>query len=191
MTASIIYREFNQDQMDRAWEEVIAAKDTLDFNQELKNALARIDKVPAMAVLFNLDKQFLEKFSRASFIASLKLDQEYLIERLFEKALGIKLEDQDFYPGEAVAGIPMEMWVDLFKRLQPPVVEYIKKEAQRKNFPYDMLKDYIMGVKNVVKFCLDNNSRMVSYYSTSPGAFLRGRQEAVLARLQESQPEAV
>ncbi|MGE5392628.1 MAG: hypothetical protein ACM3NH_02695 [Candidatus Saccharibacteria bacterium] len=185
MSATLLFREFNREKIEPAWEDVLAAKGTPEFDPELSSVYMREDRVPAMSALFAIDKKLLDQHSRSTFAMPLKLDFEALLEKLFEKALGIKLPEQDFFPNEAVAGIPLELWVDLFKGFTPQVVEQMKKECQRKNFPFDMFKDFLMGIKNVVKFCLDNNSAFVGYYSTAPGAFLRLREEKYLARLRD------
>lgn len=183
MSATIYYKDFNREAMDEEWERVVAAKDSETLDPDLKDALFRGDRLKGMQAMFRMDKEFLDKHSRCTFAAPFKLDVEAVIERLFEKAIGVKLEEQDFYPGEAVAGIPLEMWTGVFRNLSDRLVDQMKKECLRKKLPYDMLRDYLMGVRRVAKYCLDNNAQFISYYSSAPGAFLRQREEETLNRL--------
>ena len=75
------------------------------------------------------------------------------------------------------------MWVRLFQSLTPQAMDAVKIKSQKAKYPFDQFRAYLLGIKDVVKFCMDNNSEMISYYDTGPTGTMRQRAAHMYKRL--------
>ena len=209
MSISIHFQELNSEKVNQDWEDLISRKEAAeaavpivpvnpedvdmddDFHSPtrtgsgmtVKEALAQNDKDVTLGAIFGADKRFIETASAKSFSAPLKMQDEQALAWLFAAALDISLEEEDFFPQNAVAGVPFEMWVRLFQSLTPQAMDAVKAKSQKAKYPFDQFRAYLLGVKDVVKFCMDNNSEMISYYDTGPTGTMRQRAMHMYKRL--------
>ena len=217
MSISIHFRELNNDKVSQDWEDLISRKEAAeaeavsvpanpdevqmddDFNSPtrtgsgmtVKGALAQNDKEVTLSAIFSADKKFIEAVSGKSFSAKLAMPDEQAVVWLFQAVLDINLEEEVFFPHNAVAGVPFEMWVRLFQSLTPQAMDAVKAKSQKAKYPFDQFRAYLLGVKDVVKFCMDNNSEMISYYDTGPTGTMRQRAIHMYKRLVPEKKEAV
>jgi len=217
MSISIHFRELNNDKVSQDWEDLISRKEAAeaeavsvpanpdevqmddDFNSPtrtgrgmtIKEALAQNDKDVTLSAIFGVDKRFIEATSGKGFSVPLNIQDEHAVCWLFQAVLDINPEEEDYYPHNAVAGIPFDLWVRLFQSLTPQAMDAVKAKAQKAKYPFDQFRAYLLGVKDVVKFCMDNNSEMISYYDTGPTGTMRQRAIHMYKRLVPEKKEAV
>ncbi len=207
MSISIHFQELNSDRVAGEWEELITRKEAADaakppvnpdevemddeFNSPtrmgkgmtIKEALSQNDKDVTLGAIFAADKRFIEAASRKGFNTPFKIQDELAICWLFQAVLDVNLEEEEFYPQSAIAGIPFEMWVRLFQSMTPQAMETVKAKAQKAKYPFDHFRAYLLGVKDVVKFCMENNAQMIAYYDTGPTGAMRQRALLMFKRL--------
>lgn len=210
MNISIHYRHLDREKVSQNWAELIARKEAADAekmkpqnpeeveleidedfnsptkvgrNLTIKEALAQNDREVTLSAIFSSDKRFIDEASQAKFSQEFSLAHEEMLCWLFEEALGIKIEEEEFHPMNAVAGIPLEMWVRLFQGITPQAMGNVSNKAKKKKYNFDSFKAHLLGIKSVVKYCLDNNAEMITFYDTGPSGIMRERAEKVLKRL--------
>lgn len=210
MNIAIHYRHLDRDKVSQDWIQLISRKETSDSekpknitpdeeeleidddfnsptntgkNLTVKEALSQNDREVTMRAIFSADKRFIDTYAQAKFSADFSISHEEMLGWLFEEVLKIKLEDEEFYPANAVAGIPLELWVKLFQGITPAAMDAVKNMARKKKYNFDAFKTHLLGVKNIVKYCMDNNVEMIAFYDTGPSGFMRERAEKVCKRL--------
>jgi len=218
MNISLHFRDFNVEKVNQSWDSLIARKQEAeaqivaekvpaeeeeleiddDFNSPtksgrdytVKQALSQNDKDVTLTAIFNADKRFIDEASVSKFSAEFNFANEEATIWLFDTALGLKLEDEEFFPANAISGIPLEMWVRLFQGMTPAAMDEVKLRCRKRKVDFEEFKQFLLGVKNVVKYCMDNHSEMISFYDTGPSGIMRDRAMHVYKRLVPEKPES-
>lgn len=179
MAISIFYRELNQEKVDQAWADLIQSgfKTTPStmVAGDLKDVFEQTDEERIVKELYRRDIELIDQLSGAKFTAPLDMQVEDAINWLFQSALGVNIEEEDFFRDNAVAGIPLELWTRLFQNLSGQAMETVKAKCKKSGNSFDKFREYLLGVKNVVKYCLDNHSDMIAFYEGAPCGTMRER----------------
>lgn len=160
------------------------------LNMTVKEALAQPDKFAALGAIFAADMRFIQAASRKEFTDKLNVQNEQALAWLFQTTIGVTLEELEFWPDNAVAGIPLDMWVQMFKAITPKAMETLQGKAKKGNYSFDKFKAFLLGIKDVVKFCLDNHSEFIAYYDAAPTGHMRVRATQMYKRLAPEKAEA-
>jgi len=183
---NIHFCELNQDKVSEAWADPnLPAINSQGANTEfdIQDWLQISDQERMLAEIIKRDLEFINRASSASFTDSFNLQNEEILTWLFKAVLGVNIEDEDFFVGNAVTGIPLELWIDLFQKMLPQTMDTLKAKCKKTNYSFDDFRKYLLGIKNVVKYCLDNNSQMIAYYDGGNSGIMRDRAQKVYKRL--------
>lgn len=195
MSITINYREFNQDKVNQAWDELSDHGFNSPISQstvaDIKDEFVQTDKERILSAIIKKDMEFISRSSGTAFSEPLNMQNEDIVVWLFGAALDVNLEDEEFFPDNAVAGIPLELWVRLFQNLPPHIMDTVKVKCKKAGYSFDQFRAYLLGVKNVVKFCLDHHSEMIAYYEGGPSGVMRTRAEHIYKHLVPEQKVAV
>jgi hypothetical protein len=211
MNISLHFRDLNVEKVNQSWDSLIARKQEAeaqvtevrvpaeeeeleiddDFNSPtksgrdytVKQALSQNDKDVTLTAIFNADKRFIDEASQSKYSAEFSFANEEALIWLFDAALGLKLEEEEFFPANAVSGIPLEMWVRLFQGMTPAAMDEVKARCRKRKVDFEAFKQFLLGVKNVVKYCMDNRAEMISFYDTGPSGIMRDRATHIYKRL--------
>jgi hypothetical protein len=187
----IHFRTLDQEKVAKAWDEVISRGFNLPKanpeHADIKEEFEPTDKELALKAIFAKDAEIITRLSQASFSDVLNMPNEDITSWLFQTGLNIHLAEEEFFPANAISGIPLELWIRLFQQMPPQTMETIKAKCKKANYSFDKFRDYLLGIKNVVKFCLDNHVEMISYYEPGPTGLMKDRAEQIYKRLN---PEA-
>lgn len=181
MAVSIFYYELNQDKVNKAWDELIHGGFELPVSTiapgEIQDEFDQIDEERILKELFREDTAIIDKNSGAKFSVPLNMQDEDVVAWLLQAVLGINIEEEDFFRDNAVAGIPLELWTRLFQTMSPEVMETVKAKCKKAGYSFDKFREYLRGVKSIVKYCLDNHSDMIVFYEGAPSGIMRERAE--------------
>jgi hypothetical protein len=188
---NINFREFNQEKVNQAWEEVLSRGFVLPKanpeHADIKEEFEPTDMEVAMKAIFAKDTEIITRLSGANFTDTLSMVNEDVTGWLFQAGLNLNIHEEEFYPANAVSGIPLELWVKLFQQMPPNTMDTIRAKCKKTNHSFDKFREYLLGIKGVVKFCLDNHSEMIAYYEPGPTGQMKDRADQIYKRLN---PEA-
>lgn len=194
MNISINFCEFNQDKVNQLWDDL----DLRAFSQpssepefDIKDGLQKSDQERMLSEITRKDMEFIVQSARANFSENFNLQNEEILAWLFQAALGVKIEDEDFFLNNAVTGIPLALWVQLFQQMPPQAMENLKVKCKKANYSFEKFREYLLGIKSVVKYCLDNQAQMISFYDGGTSGIMRDRAMKIYKRLMPDKAVAV
>ena len=195
MNISINYRALDEGKVNQSWDKLITQGFNLPKNagadDDIKDEFVQTDTERLLAAIAHKDWELITQASRASFSDSFNLQNEEILAWLFYKVLGVRVEDEDFFLNNAITGIPLELWVSFFQKLTPPAMETLKVQCKKSNYSFDQFRTYLLGVKNVVKFCLDNHSPMIAYYEGGTSGIMQARAQHIYKRVMPESQKVV
>ena len=185
MNVTVNFRGVNLDQVGQAWD----AQDLSAFTPknaeaefDIKDGLQKSDKELVLAAITRQDIELLDRASGAKFSEPFNLQNEEMLIWLFQNAVKVSVEEEDFFLNNAVTGIPLELWVRLFQELQPQVMETMKARCKKTGYSFEQFRAYLLGIKSVVKYCLDNHADLIAFYDGGTSGIMRDRAMRIYKR---------
>jgi len=195
MNISINYRAWDEDKVNQSWDDLITQGFNLpknpDTDDDIKDEFVQTDIERLLAAIAHKDRELITLASGARFSDNFNMQNEEVLAWLFYKVLGVRIEDEDFFMNNAVTGLPLELWVSFFQKLTPQAMEALKVQCKKANYSFDQFRTYLLGVKNVVKFCLDNHSPMIAYYEGGTSGIMHARVQHIYKRLMPESQKVV
>lgn len=130
---------------------------------ELKEALKGGDKQTILHEISSMDNYLIGKFSGKQY-SEYYDDYELFVNLFFAATLEMELFEQDYFKKYGLEGVPFSVWVAAFKKMDKEVVEDIKESFTSmgsSHYSFEDFRQYILPIKNVIKYCLDTNTEMV------------------------------
>lgn len=122
------------------------------LNEELKQAIMDMNR----SIVSHFSEQnFTEYYSHHAW------DEYVLI--FFGATLMINLDKEEYFQLDGIPGIPFELWVKAFQSADQVAMTAVKGLAPEFDFTFEDFTDHILPVKNLVKFCRDNNTKMIVF----------------------------